>query len=528
MKEDKIQIEDQNWLLTLRQRKIVYSPMRLILLLIISVLFIECLDMFFIEKLDGLSRTQKTLSDALLLVVGLLPILYFYLFRPLVNLVHDYKLKEGQLKIYQNHLVQKVTERTRDLEEALERLKNENEVNHSTKMALSESEERFRQLFYQNEDAVILIAPEDCTIVDINPTAELIFKKMREEIIAGGLSTLCSSLEQLSHLKSILTQIFSNGTTHRIDRFEYTSVANEVCILSFRGKPITLQGSRVAYTSFRNITTRVRLEEEALEIQARLIQANRMTSLGTMVSSVAHEINNPNNFLLMNAEIINHAWPDIFPIIEKHFKEHGDFSVARSTWSEARVFIPEAIDGLRQGALRINDIVGSLKDFGRDKRFNSESVADINAVVQLSASILNNYISRSTQHFSLELAEGLPLVKGSARQLEQVVINLIQNALQSLPGPEKGVRVTTGCDTVSGDVLIRVIDEGTGISPEIANRIMEPFFTTRLSQGGTGLGLPISSTIVKDHGGSIEFHSEAGKGTTFTVRLCREKSRGAQ
>src|SRR6185369_10777860 len=142
----------------------------------------------------------------------------------------------------------------------------------------------------------------------------------------------------------------------------------------------------------------------------------------------------------------------------------------------------------------------------------------------LSASILNPLISSSTRRFKLELAEGLPQVRGSARQLEQVVINLIQNALLALPDPDHGVRVGTELDPESGNVLIRVSDEGSGIAPEISDRVMEPFFTTRLERGGTGLGLAICATIVKEHGGSIEFSSEPGKGTMFTVRLCRATS----
>jgi signal transduction histidine kinase len=249
-----------------------------------------------------------------------------------------------------------------------------------------------------------------------------------------------------------------------------------------------------------------------------------MTSLGTMVSSVAHEINNPNNFLLMNAGIIRRAWDDIAPVVEEYFRSNGDFAVAQSTWSEARAFLPDAFAGIQQGALRISDIVGNLKAYGRDDRFKREAVADVNAVVQLSASILSHLISSSTRRFTLELVEGLPLASGSARQLEQVVINLIQNALLALPDQDHGVQVSTGVDPESGHVLIRVADEGSGIPPEIAARIMEPFFTTRLERGGTGLGLAISSTIVKEHGGSIEFSSEPGRGTTFTVRLCRAVS----
>jgi PAS domain S-box-containing protein len=431
---------------------------------------------------------------------------------------------EQELKEYQDHLEQMVRERSRDLEETSHRLKKENEEHVKAQAALLESEERFRQIFEQSEDAIVLIYPTDNAIIDVNPTAERIFRKTRAEMLGNGLSSLCGG-DGYRQLKSALEQITSDGLQGRIERLECSITPDYQRILSFRGKLINLQGSGLVYSTFRDITSRIRLEEQAQEIQARLIQANRMTSLGTMVSSVAHEINNPNNFLLMNAGIIKRAWDDIAPVIEEHFQSSGDFAVAQSMWSDARTFLPDAIEGLQQGALRISDIVGNLKNFGRDDRFSSESVADVNAVVQLSASILSHLISSSTRKFKLELAEGLPLARGSARQLEQVVINLIQNALMALPDKEHAVTVSTGVDPDSSDhVLIRVSDEGIGIPSEISARIMEPFFTTRLERGGTGLGLAICSTIVKEHGGGIEFSTEPGRGTTFTVRLYRAAS----
>jgi PAS domain S-box-containing protein len=437
--------------------------------------------------------------------------------------ITERKRVEEELKSYQNHLEKMVQERSRDLEETSRRLKKENEEHIKSRAELLESEERFRQLFEQSEDAIVLISPQGNAIIDVNPTAERIFRKRRAALQAGGLSELCDP-EGHKYLASVLDQIIQDNSPGMIEKFECLLAPGEVHFFSFRGKMIPLQGSEVIFTTFRDITLRSRLEEQALEIQARLIQANRMTSLGTMVSSVAHEINNPNNFLLMNAGIIRRAWDDIAPVVEEHFQSKGDFAVAQSMWSEARTFLPDAFEGIEQGALRISNIVGNLKEFGRDDRFNRESVADVNAVVQLSASILSHFISSSTHRFTLELAEGLPLVRGSARQLEQVVINLIQNALLALPDPEHGVSVGTELDPESGHVLIRVSDEGSGIPPEIAARIMETFFTTRLERGGTGLGLAISSTIVKEHGGSIEFSSEPDKGTTFTVRLRRAAS----
>jgi PAS domain S-box-containing protein len=509
-------------LLNDRQRAIVFSPLRLMFTLAVCIFIIETLVMVLLEILKP-NKYVETVLDSSILTVTLFTILYYVLFKPLVVLINNYKLKEIELKNHRERLEQKVQERTSELNAAYLDLKKENEETLKTRAALRESEERFRQLFEQSEDAIVLISPQDNAIIDVNPTAEKIFRKRRAELLEGGLSSLCDPVGA-KQLAPILDQIIQDGSPGTIEKFECLLAPGEVHFLSFHGKKIPLLGTEVIYTTFRDISMRVRLEEHALEIQARMIQANRMTSLGTMVCSVAHEINNPNNFLLMNAGIIKQAWDDIAPIIEEHFHSKGDFAVAQSTWSEARTFLPDAIEGIRQGTLRISDIVGSLKDYGRDDRFIRESVADVNAVVQLSVSILSQLISSSTRSFKLELTEGLPLARGSARQLEQVVINLIQNALLALPDPEHGVSVGTGVDQDSGHVLIRVSDEGSGIAPEIAARVMESFFTTRLERGGTGLGLAISSIIVKEHGGSIEFNSEPGKGTTFTVRLCRAES----
>jgi len=501
------------------RRTLVFSPLRLMLTIALCIFVVETLVMIFLERYQ-LPINIATILDSTTLTVTLFVILYYVLFRPLVELLNDYKRNENDLKTNQEQLEQKVQERTAELNKAYFELTVENQKTLKAREELRESENRFRQLFEQSEDAIILISPEDNAIIDVNPTAERVFRKQRAELLAGGLPALCAP-EGSDHLAAAIGQILRDDSPGVIDKFRCVLEPGEIHYLSFHGKKIYLQGFEAIYTTFRDITMRIRLEEQALEIQASLIQANRMTSLGTMVSSVAHEINNPNNFLLMNTRIIKRAWDDIAPVVEEYYRSKGDFDVAQSRWSEARIFLPEALAGIQEGALRIDDIVGNLKSYGRDDRFNDNSVADVNAVVQLSTSILSHLISSSTQKFKLELAEELPLARGSARQLEQVVINLIQNALLALPDSEHAVTVETALDSERGQLLIRVSDEGVGIPPEISDRVMEPFFTTRLNHGGTGLGLAICATIVKEHNGSIEFSSRQGQGTTFTVRLSR-------
>jgi signal transduction histidine kinase len=105
------------------------------------------------------------------------------------------------------------------------------------------------------------------------------------------------------------------------------------------------------------------------------------------------------------------------------------------------------------------------------------------------------------------------------QRIEQVIINLLLNALQSLPDRKSGVKLTTFHDANSGTVNIKVRDEGAGMSKEVLERITEPFFTTKLTSGGTGLGLSISYSIVREHGGTLEFSSEPGHGTSAEIKL---------
>ena len=124
--------------------------------------------------------------------------------------------------------------------------------------------------------------------------------------------------------------------------------------------------------------------------------------------------------------------------------------------------------------------------------------------------------------FSLNLSRRachLPPISGHGQQLGQVVINLLLNACQALPGRNSGVWLTTGFDPATGLVTISVRDEGQGMPEEVGNRVLEPFYSTKLDCGGTGLGLSISDSIIKEHAGLLEFSSKPGEGTTFVVRI---------
>ena len=233
--------------------------------------------------------------------------------------------------------------------------------------------------------------------------------------------------------------------------------------------------------------------------------------------SVAHEINNPNNFMLLNGKILSRVWDDVIPILKQYTEKNGDFVLAGMPFSKAQEKIGQLIAGVLEGAIRIQKIVQGLKDFARKDKGDLNQSVDINSVVESAVLIVDNLIKKSTNSFSVEYGKDLPAIKGNFQQLDQVIINLITNSCQAIQNMEKGLEIFTSYDRDSDRVIIMVCDEGIGIPPEELKQIMDPFFTTKRDTGGTGLGLSISYSIIKDHGGEMSFNSEPGKGTTAKV-----------
>jgi signal transduction histidine kinase len=279
------------------------------------------------------------------------------------------------------------------------------------------------------------------------------------------------------------------------------------------GRPIGFRGTT------HDVTERRLAEEQAKLHQEQLFQASKMVALGTLVSGVAHEINNPNNFIGLNTPILMEAWENAMPILDKYYKKNGDFIIGGIPYSEMREKIPILFSGILDGSKRIMRIVEDLKNYVRKDSPDVTQPIDINAVLNSAISLVSNMIHKSTNHFSFEPGENLPLLTGNFHRLEQVFINLLQNACQALPDTRRGIQVTTACDKEARNIVVTVQDRGVGIPPGRLRFIMDPFFTTRQDSGGVGLGLAIASGIVEEHGGRMTFDSEPGKGTTARIYL---------
>jgi signal transduction histidine kinase len=228
--------------------------------------------------------------------------------------------------------------------------------------------------------------------------------------------------------------------------------------------------------------------------QSKLIQAEKMASLGVLTSGVAHEINNPLNFLVGASAGL-----------QEYFDQYGSKDIEKTTF---------LLNSMKTGIERASDIVKGLNQFSRDNAGQNEDCC-INSIIDNCLTILNNQVKHEIE-VKKEYSEEIILVKGNVGKLHQLFINILSNAIQAIT---TNGEIIISTNKTNNEAIIEISDNGQGISDENLPRITEPFFTTKSPGQGTGLGLSIAHTIVHDHNGSIDFESEINKGTKVKIAL---------
>jgi len=303
-------------------------------------------------------------------------------------------------------------------------------------------------------------------------------------------------------------------------REEIASITRKLTVISLLILlAIVLLSSYIIWHGISAESKKQQAENEAELRREQLFQASKMASVGTLASGVAHEINNPITSVMLNTPVVQKTWNAARPILDAHHEETGNFTIDSMPYSQLRDRMPQLLGDIADSAKRVQSIVHDLKDFARQTPPDLNESVDINGVVEKAVGLVNNLIRNSTLHFSLVCQENLPTVHGNAQRIEQVIINLIVNACQALPGADRGISVSTEYDAVSRRVYVIVQDEGVGMTIDTIEQIRDPFFTTKRESGGTGLGLSISDRIVRDHGGQMDFVSNPDNGTTVTLYL---------
>ena len=255
-------------------------------------------------------------------------------------------------------------------------------------------------------------------------------------------------------------------------------------------------------------------------LQRRIVQTEKLSSLGFLVSGVAHEINNPNNFITFNIPILNEYLNEIMPIVDDYAKKHDNLEFCRMSYPEFRNDIFKLVKNIENGSRRIQSAVSNLRGITRVKDKLQMDMIDIQEVIEKCVSICRPKIDILVGSFEVDIPKDLPRIYADSETLELVVINLLINSAQAADKENSWIRLHVSLgDSRQNHLIIEVSDNGCGMDEKTQNHIFEPFFTTKSPNEGTGLGLTLCLNSVKEFGGYIEVDSKQGKGSKFKVIL---------
>ncbi|WP_227676445.1 PAS domain-containing sensor histidine kinase [Psychrobacter sp. 1044] len=328
---------------------------------------------------------------------------------------------------------------------------------------------------------------------------------------------------KLPHSNVSEIQIISEQTNQLIDRV----VENEGALAEIN---VHLE---------KQVATRTQDLQQAMDelkaSQVHLVRSEKMATLGQMVAGVAHEVNTPLGYVRSNMELVGDNLVRFDELLQHTDQLLQALKAPTINQEQVKILIEETLqcceeikedevsedladlikDGL-YGVDQIAELVVSLRDFSR---LDGSKVKDIDINDCINTSLIMARNNLKTLDVNTNLAE-LPLIQCNPSQINQVLLNLFNNAAQAMPPDHKGtLQVSSSVDAAQQYIVVRIIDNGVGIAEHILTHIFEPFFTTKKAGDGTGLGLAITAQIIEQHGGRIEVSSIVGAGTTFTLML---------
>ena len=378
-----------------------------------------------------------------------------------------------------------------------ERLEREIAERKKAEGALRASERRYRQLTEGTSDAIV-VADRRGRITLFNAAARHVFGYTEAEALGQPLALLVPPGDRDARAEEWRRVATSRDEPSAGKPVELSGQrkGGEVFPMELSLTALELPEGVIVLAAIRDATERHRL-------QARLVQAEKLASLGILSAGVAHELNNPLSFVSNNLAVLERDINDL--------GEEADPAAVRQD-------IEQLLGSTRRGVKRAADIVQGLRDFARVDRAETD-LMDIHQAITASLEFLHERLDRLHIEVDRQFGE-LPPVSCAPARMNQLFFELLNNAIQAIEATSRGrgrIEIRTHAD---GDrVVVELTDDGCGIPAEVLPRIFDPFFTTRPVGAGKGLGLSTSHGVVADHGGQIEVESAPGKGTTLRVAL---------
>lgn len=415
--------------------------------------------------------------------------------------VRAHEQAKEELARHREGLEEMVHHRTRELAAMNRKLQEEIDFRRSTESALRESEERYHGLVDAGFQGVLI--HREGEIVFANEALCKLLGRSVEDFAGEDILNLLPPEDHEMIRESIRTdhhKIMGHGVLNA------QGISLPVESIGFES---VYQGEPARVVTIRDISEKISLRNEAE-------RANRLASLGELAAGIAHEVNNPNAVILLNIPVVRKILNDVWPCIEECRQLNSDLTLAGLPVDEVRRELPKMLERIEESGDRIRQIVDDLKAFVREKVDRPHQRIDLNLVVTAACRLMENSIRKATGCFEMKLSEEPVIIHGDFQRVEQVVINLVQNACHALEHDHQRIVVQTVKNHAGAGILM-VSDEGCGIKKEDIPRVTNPFFTTRRSDGGTGLGLSVSARILQEHQASLNLQSSPGEGTVFTV-----------
>lgn len=429
-------------------------------------------------------------------------------------IIHDVteKLRDkAALQKAHHELEQRVIERTAELREANKQLKEEIEKRIRIEDSLQKTRNVLQTVFDGITDPLVML-DADMAVKILNDAALNYYGKPEPDAIVGeccfkalkGETMPCKGCEIPSAVLSGEARIFERKGFMDSNRIEQVAIYPAKIIQDERAGAI-IRISDITETKL---------------VQRQLIQSEKLASLGLLISGIAHEINNPSNFITLNIPVMRDYMNAIMPIVNDYVKDHQDFELFGMSYGEFHEDIFRLLDNIEYGASRITSIVSDLTEFARMEDTKKQVWVDIKSIIEKSIGICESQIKKRIKYLNISIQEDLPKIFTNSKAIEQVLINLLVNAAQAADKEDSRVKLDVSMDKTSQtNLIIEVEDNGCGIDEKARNRLFDPFFTTKSPAEGTGLGLYISNNLIEALGGRIEVESEPGKGSMFRVIL---------
>jgi len=426
------------------------------------------------------------------------------------NTVGDLKQTQEALQKVSKNLEKKVAERTHELAGTNQKLRAEISQRKHAKQQLQQNMIMLQAIFDGISDNLILI--------DKNMGIKLINKA------AGKYYGIQSSQDAVGKRCYQMA-----GKPGPCDGCTIPSAILEKQFVSFERKGLMNPNKMEQVVVYPLLEKEFNTEDAIIRIsditekksfEHRIRQNEKMASIGILVSAIAHEINNPNNFISFNIPILKEYLTELIPIVDEFVGADTRREFFQMPYDEFREDLFKILDNIGHGSERISAFVANLKEFTYSDKNRMDKWIELSAVIQKAIALCENKVRNNVKTLSVEIPQNLPPILSDPYALQHILINLLLNAAQAANKENSWIKLSASeGQTRSDHIIIEVSDNGCGMDEKTKQHLFDPFFTTKSIGEGTGLGLYVCYTLIRELGGRIDVDSQPGKGSTFKVML---------